>query len=259
MQVLNDRLKRASQAESHEENHQSELSADSILPLLIFAVVKSNPKRFISNLRFIQRFRTQSLLASEFDYCMTNTQAVASFVASVDARKLGLSAQVSSGALERVLPPALSAMRNLLVNNVVSSVGIDVMQGVAGGGKKVAVNVYDATLGRLIDSSTQLISKASSQRMLEDRELEQGYSGKSYMNDDQSRVISGVRDVLDSASRQLSYEIKGHLPRRSPASLQSKPQIVDKFVNAQVDDLKISDITQLLASYKELAHYINRL
>ncbi|KAJ2650030.1 hypothetical protein IWW40_002743 [Coemansia sp. RSA 1250] len=252
MQVLNDRLKRASQAE---ENRQSELSADSILPLLIFAVVKCNPKRFISNLRFIQRFRTQSLLASEFDYCMTNTQAVASFVASVDARKLGLSAQVSSGALERVLPPALSAMRNLLVNNVVSSVGIDVVQGVAGGGKKVAVNVYDATLGRLIDSSTQLISKASSQRM-PDRELE-GHEGKPFI-DDQSQVISGVRDVLDSASRQLSYEIKGHLPRSSPG-LQAKPQIIDKFVSAQKDDLTIGDIAQLLASYKELANYINKL
>ncbi|KAJ2450536.1 hypothetical protein EV183_004212 [Coemansia sp. RSA 2336] len=251
MQVLNDRLKRASQPE---ENSQSELSADSILPLLIFAVVKCNPRRFISNLRFIQRFRTQSLLASEFDYCMTNTQAVASFVGSVDARKLGLSAQVSSGALERVLPPALSAMRNLLVNNVVSSVGIDVMQGVAGGGKKVAVNVYDATLGRLIDSSTQLISKASSQRM-SDRELE-GHEQKEPF--DKSQVISGVRDVLDSASRQLSYEIKGHLPRSSPGQ-QAKPQVIDRFVNAQKDDLKIGDIDQLLASYKELASYISKL
>ncbi|KAJ1802105.1 hypothetical protein LPJ77_005866, partial [Coemansia sp. RSA 2523] len=183
------------------------LSADSILPLLIFSVVKSNPSRFISNLRFIQRFRAQSLLASEFEYCMTNAQAAASFVSSVDARTLGLSAEVSSSALDRAMPPALTALHNLFVNNVVSSVGIDVVQGVAGGGKKVAVNVYDATLGRLFDSSSQLISKAR-WRSPEDRELQSGTAGQGFGHlgggDEQSQVILGVQDVLANASRQLS-------------------------------------------------------
>ncbi|KAJ2332326.1 hypothetical protein GGI00_002838, partial [Coemansia sp. RSA 2681] len=72
------------------------LSADSILPLLIYSMVKANPPRFISNLRYIQRYRTRSLLTSQYEYCMTNAQAAASFVSSVDARKLGLSAEVSS-------------------------------------------------------------------------------------------------------------------------------------------------------------------
>ncbi|KAJ2889526.1 hypothetical protein IWW38_004654, partial [Coemansia aciculifera] len=69
------------------------LSADSILPLLIYSVVRANPPRFISNLRYIQRYRTRSLLTSQYEYCMTNAQAASSFVTSVDARKLGLSAE----------------------------------------------------------------------------------------------------------------------------------------------------------------------
>ncbi|KAJ1834464.1 hypothetical protein LPJ63_001949 [Coemansia sp. RSA 2711] len=254
MQTLNERLRRAEQPADegeHETSARAELSADSILPLMIFAVVKSNPSRFISNLRFIQRFRTRSLLASEFEYCMTNAQAVASFVGSVDARKLGLSAEVSSGALERAMPPALTALHNLLVNNVVSSVGIDVVQGVAGGGRKVAVNVYDATLGRLIDSSSHLMAKAPWRSPEEERELQPGGAA----TNEQQRVISGVRDVLNSASRQLSYEIKGHLPR-SRASPAQAPQIVDRFLHMDAGDLRVSDISQLLASYKELARFV---
>ncbi|KAJ2502646.1 hypothetical protein GGH96_000935 [Coemansia sp. RSA 1972] len=268
MQTLNKRLKRMQKTEGTEDGEPQEpveLSADSILPLLIFAVVKSNPARFISNLRFIQRFRAQSLLASEFEYCMTNAQAAASFVSSVDARTLGLSAEVSSSALDRAIPPALTALHNLFVNNVVSSVGIDVVQGVAGGGKKVAVNVYDATLGRLFDSSSQLISKAR-WRSPEDRELQSGTGGQGFGRldgDKQSQVILGVQDVLANASRQLSYEIKGHLPRSANhTALQSRtspaqpPQIIDRFMDASLDDLRMSDISQLLTSYKELARFI---
>ncbi|KAJ2710671.1 hypothetical protein H4R19_003633, partial [Coemansia spiralis] len=94
----------------NEQRPSSGLAADCILPLLIYAIVKTNPPRLVSNLRFVQRFRTAALLAAQFEYCMTNAQAAASFVESVDARKLGLAADVSSGALERAMHPALSAL-----------------------------------------------------------------------------------------------------------------------------------------------------
>ncbi|KAJ1877104.1 hypothetical protein LPJ66_012174, partial [Kickxella alabastrina] len=58
------------------------LSADSILPVLIFAMVRANPPRFVSNLRFVQRFRTRALMAPQVEYCMTNAVAAVSFVDS---------------------------------------------------------------------------------------------------------------------------------------------------------------------------------
>ncbi|KAJ2742682.1 hypothetical protein GGI20_004301 [Coemansia sp. BCRC 34301] len=252
------------------------LSADSILPLLIYSVVKANPPRFISNLRYIQRYRTRSLLTSQYEYCMTNAQAVASFVTSVDARKLGLSAEVSSGALERAMPPALVALQNLLLNNVVSTVGIDVVQGVADGSKKVAVGVFDATLGRLIDSSSQLIGRRAPWRSPSERELQigAGTESSSAVADEKSRggddgVIEGVRSALTSASEQLSHEIKGHLPRASPRtnsalrsgrllsnSLPPPPVIHQRFLDSDAGSLTINDVTVLLASYKELAAYL---
>ncbi|KAJ2802190.1 ATP-dependent RNA helicase dbp2 [Coemansia guatemalensis] len=270
IQRLNQRL-RAKEEEPADTAETSppktELAADSILPLLIYAVVKSNPPRFVSNLRFIQRFRTRSLLSSQFEYCMTNAHAVASFVASVDPRHLGLPAEVSAAALEPSSPPPpLAILHNLLVNNVVSSVGLDVMQGVAGGSKKVAVGVYDATLRRLIDSSSLLIANAP-WRSPADRELRSPVSGALQHDDGHARdsnekpdsgadaAAAGVEDPLTTASQQLPYEIKAHLPRNRAFSTRS-PRIVDRFLSADPDDLKMGEIAQLLESYKELARYI---
>jgi hypothetical protein len=46
--------------------------ADVLLPLLIYTVVKSNPQKFVSNLKFIQRYRMPSKLTGEASYCLTN-------------------------------------------------------------------------------------------------------------------------------------------------------------------------------------------
>ena len=47
-------------------------SADVLLPLLIFTIVKSNPTNFLSNLRFIHRFRRPSRITGQESYCLTN-------------------------------------------------------------------------------------------------------------------------------------------------------------------------------------------
>ena len=59
---------------SSSSDHQSlrSASADVLLPLLIFSIVKSNPTNFLSNLRFIQRFRRPSRIAGQESYCLTN-------------------------------------------------------------------------------------------------------------------------------------------------------------------------------------------
>ncbi|KAF9974746.1 hypothetical protein BGZ73_001801 [Actinomortierella ambigua] len=69
-------------------------SADVLLPLLIFSVVKSNPPNLIANLRFIQRFRVQDQLSGESAYCLTNMMAVVSFLEELDPQALGLSNHV---------------------------------------------------------------------------------------------------------------------------------------------------------------------
>ncbi|KAJ2235467.1 hypothetical protein IWW45_002572 [Coemansia sp. RSA 485] len=227
------------------------LSADSILPLLIYSVVSANPPRFLSNLRFVQLFRTHALLTAQFEYCMTNIQAVTSFIQSLDPQSLGLATTLD----RTVTSPALNALHSLVVNNVVNS--IDVVQGVADNGKKVAVGVYDATLGRLLDSGPLLFRapwRASSVK--EEKELEEKPSPQQRDNEGDAKVISGVRTVLSSASEQLGNEISGHHLPRAHLRNAPIPAVIDRFLAMQTGDLTINDVSQLLSSYKELASYI---
>jgi gas vesicle protein len=48
------------------------VNADVLLPILIFTIVKSNPAYFLSNLKFIQRYRRPDQLRGQASYCLTN-------------------------------------------------------------------------------------------------------------------------------------------------------------------------------------------
>lgn len=48
------------------------VNADVLLPILIFTIVKSNPTHFVSNLKFIQRYRRPEQLTGQASYCLTN-------------------------------------------------------------------------------------------------------------------------------------------------------------------------------------------
>lgn len=65
------------------------VSGDIILPLMIFAVVKTNPPHLVSHLLYTQRFRYQAI-GGEESYCLINLLAVAEFLENVDLAALGL-------------------------------------------------------------------------------------------------------------------------------------------------------------------------
>ncbi|KAL4979912.1 hypothetical protein BDW66DRAFT_126378 [Aspergillus desertorum] len=68
----------------------SSSSADEILPALIYTLVTCPPEgiNIISNLLFIQRFRTSSKVDGETAYCLTNLEAAVSFLENVDLSEL---------------------------------------------------------------------------------------------------------------------------------------------------------------------------
>jgi len=47
-------------------------SADAFIPALMFSLIKIKPAHFISDLRFIQRFRPHSRLTGEVAYMLTS-------------------------------------------------------------------------------------------------------------------------------------------------------------------------------------------
>lgn len=48
------------------------LNTDILLPLLIYTIVKTNPKNLLANLKFIQQFRRPDQLRGQSGYCLTN-------------------------------------------------------------------------------------------------------------------------------------------------------------------------------------------
>lgn len=68
----------------------SSSSADELLPALIYTLVTCPPEgiNIISNLFFIQRFRTSSKVDGETAYCLTNLEAAISFLENVDLSEL---------------------------------------------------------------------------------------------------------------------------------------------------------------------------
>lgn len=68
----------------------SSSSADEILPTLIYCLITSPPEgiNVISNLLFIQRFRSASKMNGEAAYCLTNLEAAISFLEDVELSSL---------------------------------------------------------------------------------------------------------------------------------------------------------------------------
>lgn len=68
----------------------SSSSADEILPTLIYSLVTCPPEgiNIISNLYFIQRFRSSGKIDGETAYCLTNLEAAISFLENVDLSEL---------------------------------------------------------------------------------------------------------------------------------------------------------------------------
>jgi hypothetical protein len=68
----------------------SSSSADEILPTLIYSLVTCPPEgiNIVSNLVFIQRFRSSSKVDGETAYCLTNLEAAISFLENVDLSTL---------------------------------------------------------------------------------------------------------------------------------------------------------------------------
>ncbi|KAK3724062.1 hypothetical protein LTR37_001184 [Vermiconidia calcicola] len=68
----------------------SSSSADEILPTLIYTLITSPPEylNVVSNLNFIQRFRSSSKVDGEAAYCLVNLEAAISFLETVDLSSL---------------------------------------------------------------------------------------------------------------------------------------------------------------------------
>lgn len=95
---------------SHPAQQPTTVSGDVLLPLLIFAVVKSNPPRLVSHLLFTQRYRNAAFAGGEEGYCLINLMAVVEFLENVDLGAVGVGDGV--GVVRWVSPADFSNMES---------------------------------------------------------------------------------------------------------------------------------------------------
>ncbi|KAJ7443948.1 hypothetical protein B0H11DRAFT_2162781 [Mycena galericulata] len=132
------------------------VSSDVLLPLIIFAVVKSNPPRLVSHLLFTQRFRvTPSGVANgEEAFCLVNLMAVAEFLENVDLEALGLGDGGISTADLTPIPLARNSPKTPAMSFVEDSTGVlrrqvDTLAGSAGRVLTGVTGVVDSSFGML--------------------------------------------------------------------------------------------------------------
>ncbi|KAJ2780812.1 hypothetical protein GGI15_003414 [Coemansia interrupta] len=197
--------------------------------------------QLVSNLRFVQRWRMRALLAAHMDYCLTNALAAVEYVANGD----GALAKADGSLGPRV--PALRALHGFLGGNV----GIEVVQGVADGGRKVAAGVYDATVGRLFDSAGQNIFRAPW------RVLPLAMQGGGGSGAREQEMQDALRRPEESDQGPKDEATVVRLPR---ATLRNapRPAVIERFLGMQPGDLTLNDVSQLLSSYKELASFVDK-
>ncbi|KAI0036221.1 hypothetical protein K488DRAFT_8421, partial [Vararia minispora EC-137] len=66
----------------------SDESADTFIPILIFVVLKANPDNLLSNVEFINRFRNPEKLQSEAGYYLSSLMGAVSFIETMDHTSL---------------------------------------------------------------------------------------------------------------------------------------------------------------------------
>ncbi|KAK7537813.1 guanine nucleotide exchange factor Vps9 [Phyllosticta citricarpa] len=73
------------------KNAQSDQSADSFVPLLIFTVLRANPDHLVSNVQYILRFRNPDKLGGETGYYISSLMGAIQFIENLDRTSLTIS------------------------------------------------------------------------------------------------------------------------------------------------------------------------
>jgi len=78
-----------------EEVKGSSASVDEFLQVLTYVVIKSNPASLISNITFIEDFRSQNLLLASWGYFLTNMGIAIDFINHLDPKYLTTGEEIS--------------------------------------------------------------------------------------------------------------------------------------------------------------------
>ncbi|GAN06236.1 hypothetical protein MAM1_0116d05716 [Mucor ambiguus] len=265
-EVVQEMKQAMSLVEEEEEKPVVSVNADVLLPILIFAIVKSNPTNFLSNLKFIQRYRRPEDIASgQASYCLTNMMAAVSFLETTNLVGLGLSAdRVFSHVIDlnatKVIETTTTASKQQqqqqpqqqtpnpglkIVSDVVDS-SYRVFDGLGKFWQRNTQELENKTVSGLVDQVKGRVRKASDATVPKS-EL------KEISTTSTATSVSSLPSFMEDRTNNRVKK------QHSPPSLPNGEGPINKFLAMKsVDELKIGEITELLADYKRLAAIIKQ-
>ncbi|CAH1767367.1 5938_t:CDS:2, partial [Entrophospora sp. SA101] len=237
------------------------INAHLILPLLIHIIIKSNPKKLISNLRFIQRFRVRNLIDNEMSYCLTNILAVIGFLETADYLDLNNNNIINSSSGRRV--------------------GHEIVK-VADSGVKVITDAFDSSyklFGRILGSNDIFFDKDNINNKNNVNKLPStkstitpGIDEAKQENEMQQPQQHRKRKSSSSSmvDRLLSFNVlphfsgDGNIIKKEIKNSIYKDDIkisppIQKFLDCSIDDFHVKDVPELLEDYKRLAKSMHKL
>lgn len=202
--------------------------ADEFLPVLIYVTLKANPPQLHSNLLYIQRYRCQSRLVAEAAYFFTNMLSAESFISNIDAKAISMDETEFENNMESA-QALLSGLSSDLDGQSDQSnrVGVDMSRAEPMEPKHQSLNVNKDKDSTLRPNSSESRSRSKEVPFAEDQ-----------------LSISQIPSLSDLENKGATMLLKEDMVRQV---FRDYP-----YVYANVGDLTVTDVEDLLNNYKQL-------
>ncbi|XP_042491082.1 vacuolar protein sorting-associated protein 9A-like isoform X2 [Macadamia integrifolia] len=209
--------------------------ADEFLPVLIYVTIKANPPQLHSNLLYIQRYRRQSRLVSEAAYFFTNMLSAESFISNIDAKSISM----DEAEFEKNMETAQALLSGLSTD----------LEGLSNqsnrdGGHVLRMESIEPKPQTLNSRKERNSSLPALRHHLSPRLSERKFENKEEMDVKDQLLVTKKLSIPDLEKKGATDLLKeDHLSRAFSEY---------RYLYAQVGDLTINDVEDLLNSYKQL-------
>jgi hypothetical protein len=230
-------------------------SADDVLPTLILAVLRCQPEKIVTDLRFVEFFATVSLLRGEAGYAYTNFCGALQFLKNLDME--GHAAEVSLGEESAHLSISPDDFRAGIERSKQAMKLIKVGTSKEEEDPSRIVNTNQGSIDE-IHLTQYNVGQALQYMNISGRDIREARASGETINIDWA--LRKQKDVLwqngkvESASPALpNVHVGQNLPPEEPP-LPAHFNRSYSYLSTRPDDIRMSDLPKLLNEYRMLVH-----
>lgn len=236
--------------------------ADDFLPVLVYVVIHGNPPQLASNLMYIERFRMHSRMTSESAYFFTQLYSAASFVETINSGSLTMPADefmshmISAGIADMppqqpMLPTASMAQQTATLSDSAEPYRLQPQQSVVSASHPTAGGGVEGQPGATTSPQSMTQIPASRQQ----QKAQQGNAAEQHVAPAQSEAGGQTQGTPSHSQLLRSSNIAELEAEGAPLLLEMDGGALaarHPYLHAHASDLRVRDVSLLLATYKEV-------